>query len=201
MFTGILSDKGKVQVIFKKNDGIVLEIQTVLVDEIRAGQSILINGVRLLVYNSSGKSINMLLPNSIASKTNLKNLYVGSFVNIELALRLSDRLSGTIIYGKIRGIVRVIEVTKFGINFNVWYEVPSELMRYLIKDGNIALNGISHIIDDLHTNHIMVSFTPFIWNQTIAHSQTVGNEVNLEIDPNALLVTSYLDRYFTSHLK
>lgn len=193
MFTGLIKDLGKVKNMTKIPEGIEFEIETKLIGEISIDDSIAVNGVCLTATKITNNSFFAQAVNVTLEKTSLKSITQSSLVNLELALRYSDRLGGHIVQGHVNGIAEITSLKNFGENFEIWFRVPHENRKYIIKEGSIALDGISLTVADVNfeNNHseMMVTIIPHTWNHTQLHTKKVGDIVNLEVD----MMAKYLE--------
>ncbi len=125
--------------------------------------------------------------NLLSQKLNLH-----SFVNLERSVRLNDRLGGHLVQGHVNGIGTISEIQKLGENYLLKIIVPENLERYLIKEGSIAVNGISLTIADLNSNEISLSIIPHTWQNTNLKYKKLNDKVNIEIDVLAKYVENLL---------
>lgn len=195
MFTGLIKDLGKITRMTSIEEGMELEIETKLIPEIAIDDSVAVNGVcltatKLLTSGFCVQAVNLTL-----EKTSLRNLQVGSLVNLELAMRLSDRLGGHLVQGHVNGVATISKFKSFGENFEIWFQVPATFKKYIIKEGSIALDGISLTVADVdfegNNSEIMVTVIPHTWNHTQLHTKKMGDIVNLEVD----MMAKYLENF------
>jgi len=179
VFTGIIEELGRVNSILHQKNGIMMGIYAPAVTaDPKAGDSIAVNGVCLTTNEVSGNSFSTFVMAETLKQTNLALLHNRDYVNLERALRLSDRLGGHIVYGHIDGIARVI-----GKRHNiVEVSIPQELARVAIEKGSIALDGISLTIQSKRNNIIRIGITPFTEENTNIKYWRVGSKVNVETD-------------------
>jgi riboflavin synthase len=201
MFTGLIKDKGKVVLIEENLEGKIFEIETELTPQIAIDDSVAVNGVCLTATKVSENKFRMQAVHVTLQKTNLEYLQLGSMVNLELALKYSDRLGGHLVQGHVNAVASVVEISNRGENFNVWYEIPQDLMKYIVNEGSIALDGISLTVADIKENWVMVTIIPHTWEQTQIHLLKIGTKVNIEVDSNAVMMAKYLDSLFENYLK
>lgn len=205
MFTGLIKDIGRVSLITKNEEGLVFEIETNLASGIAIDDSVAVNGVCLTATAVDEKKFRMQAVHLTLEKTNLGSLCVGSRVNLELALKYSDRLGGHLVQGHVNAVAKVSEISHRGDNYHIWYEIPQDLLGYIVKEGSIALDGISLTVADLVESKLMVTIIPHTWNETQIQHLAVGSLVNIEVDSNAVMIAKYvethLDRLFANYLK
>lgn len=201
MFTGLIKDQGRVLSIKENLEGKIFEIKTKLASEISIDDSVAVNGVCLTATAVSENSFTMQAVHITLEKTNLGMLLPDSIVNLELALKYSDRLGGHLVQGHVNGTAEVLSLENRGENYNIWYRIPDELKKFVIKEGSIALDGISLTVADLKDNEVMVTIIPHTWNETQIHHLKVGSIVNVEVDSQAVHMAKYLDVLFENYLK
>lgn len=201
MFTGLIKDQGRVLRVEDNLEGKIFEIETKLASEIAVDDSVAVNGVCLTATSVSEKSFSMQAVHMTLEKTNLGLLGVDSVVNLELALRYSDRLGGHLVLGHVNATAEVVSLENKGENYHIWYRLPEDLKKFVIKEGSIALDGISLTVADIKDNLVMVAIIPHTWNATQIHNLKPGSLVNLEVDSQAVHMAKYLDALFDNYLK
>ena len=115
-------------------------------------------------------------------KTTLKNLTAGSPVNLERALRLTDRLGGHLVQGHVDGIGSIVKRERFDIAIVFTIKAPPEVLKYTVAKGSIAIDGVSLTVVDVGNDHFTVSLIPHTAQLTILGYKQPGQEVNLESD-------------------
>jgi riboflavin synthase len=115
-------------------------------------------------------------------------------VNLERSLRLNDRLGGHLVQGHVNGIGTISEIQKLGENYLLKISVPDELENYLIKEGSIAINGISLTIAEKTKNKVTISVIPHTWQNTTLQHKKVNDKVNVEIDILAKYVEKLISK-------
>ncbi|MBB6216775.1 riboflavin synthase [Anaerosolibacter carboniphilus] len=192
MFTGIVEEIGVVQSVLKgtKSAKIVIKAQKVL-EDVKLGDSICTNGACLTVTDYSNHSFAVDVMAETMGRTNLRNLVPGSKVNLERALRLSDRLGGHLVSGHIDdvGIIKAFEKEDNA----VWVSIaaPPEVLKYIIHKGSVAIDGISLTVAYMDERIFKVSVIPHTKEVTTLLNKSPGDEVNLEGD----LVGKYIERF------
>lgn len=201
MFTGLIKDQGCILRIEENLEGKIFEIETKLAHDIQIDDSVAVNGVCLTATAVSEKSFTMQAVHVTLEKTNLGFLQKNSIVNLELALKYSDRLGGHLVLGHVNGTAEVLSLENRGENYNIWYRIPDELIKFVIKEGSIALDGISLTVADIKDNEVMVTIIPHTWNETQIHFLKKGTLVNVEVDSQAVHMAKYLDVLFENYIK
>ncbi len=190
MFTGLIQDQGTVDSIDSGPDGARLRIATRLAPEIAVGDSVAVDGICLTATATTDASFDTEAMNQTLRLTALGDLEPGAAVNLELALRASDRLGGHIVQGHVDGVGTVLDVEDDGFARRVRVELPSELLRYAIDKGSITLSGVSLTIADLGDSWVAVSLIPETLERTNLGRLGRGDRVNVESD----VVAKYVER-------
>ncbi len=194
MFTGLIKDVGKILSCTTNNEGILIEIESVIVSEIEIDDSVAINGVCQTVIKKSSKAFFVQAIKTTLEKTTFGNFKANDKVNLELALRANDRLGGHFVQGHVNGVAMVSEIEKIGESRKIWLTIPAEFNRYMMKEGSVALDGISLTLADVApgNNRIAVSIIPHTMDRTIIKYWKIGTKVNLENDLLAKFVENLL---------
>jgi riboflavin synthase len=195
MFTGIIEDKGKVlKVEYRGQEKrLTLEVPFDLTG-VQLGDSINVNGVCLTVVEKQRETIGVDLSSETLQKTNLAKVQEGDKVNLERALRLSDRLGGHIVTGHIDGN-GVITEKRMERNFlQLRIRVPQAVSRYVVQKGSIAIDGISLTVNEYKGEAISLTLIPYTLQKTTLIDKKVGDEVNVEADILGKYVEKMLDR-------
>lgn len=190
MFTGLIQDVGSVERLDRDEAGARLRIATALAPEIGLGDSVAVDGVCLTATAADERGFETEAMNQTLRVTALGDLEAGAAVNLELALRASDRLGGHIVQGHVDGVGTVAAVSEDGFARRVEVELPPELLRYAIDKGSIALSGVSLTIADLDDSWVAVSLIPETLERTNLGRLGRGDRVNVESD----LVAKYVER-------
>jgi len=199
MFTGIIEEIGKIERITPIAGGMTIRLHSdKIIEDVAVNDSVCIDGVCLTVTNKSKNTFLVDAVGATLEKTTFHNLRADAYVNLERSMRLSDRLGGHLVQGHVNGIGSISEIKKLGENYLVKIKVPEDLEKYLIKEGSIAINGISLTIADLNRNEISISVIPHTWQNTNLKDKEVNDKVNVEIDILAKYVEKLLARYNNS---
>lgn len=194
MFTGLIEEIGTMEgsVNGEKSMKLTLKASKIL-ENIKLGDSISTNGVCLTVTSFSNNTFTVDVMPETMRKTNLGQLRQGSLVNLERALKVSDRLGGHIVSGHVDG-TGVIRDFKVEDNATwVIIETNVEVIKYIIPKGSIAIDGTSLTVVEVVDNFFRVSIIPITKEETILLKKKVGDEVNLECD----IVGKYIERFLT----
>jgi len=183
MFTGIIEELGEVKVIVTSSTKSNIKIAAPeITEDLQIGESIAVNGVCLTVSNLNERSfIADVMPQTF-KKTNLSYLQTGDQVNLERALRVSDRMGGHFVLGHIDqvGIVMDKRISGNSIVFKI--SAPRDITEYLVPRGSIAVDGISLTVAEALDNYFSVSIIPHTAKVTTLGIKEKGSKVNLEAD-------------------
>jgi riboflavin synthase len=196
MFTGIIEEIGIVQEFnFVNGFGIIRVGCANVLEDTKIGDSIATNGVCLTVKEISTNSFKAELMGETLAKSNLGVLKTGDKLNLERALRLSDRLGGHIVSGHIDGVGKIISIKEE--SNGTWFSIsaPKEVLKYIIYKGSIAIDGISLTVAYVDDLVFKVSVIPHTLGNTILPFKKVDSKVNLECD----LVGKYIEKLFTGN--
>ena len=190
MFTGLIEDVGTVESLDRSTDGARLRIYTQLAPEITEGDSIAVNGCCLTATAVTDNSFETEAMNQTLDVTALDGIDTGARVNLELAMKASDRLGGHIVQGHVDGVGEVAAVEDDGFARRVRVEVPPELLRYVVDKGSITLDGVSLTVADLGDSWAEVSLIPETLERTNLGEAEPGSKLNVECD----IVAKYVER-------
>jgi riboflavin synthase len=195
MFTGIVEDTGKVSKIETRGQEkrLILELPPHLT-EVQLGDSININGVCLTIVQKNDRKIELDLSLETLEKTVLRELKEGDRVNLERALRLTDRLGGHIVTGHVDGIGDIVEKTEERGFLQLRIRIPESVLRYVVEKGSIAIDGISLTVNDYQQGEIRMTLIPYTIEKTTLRQKRVGDRVNVEADILGKYVEKVLER-------
>ena len=186
MFTGIVEGIGtvnKISKITKNRSAIEMTIDLgKQVKGLKIGQSVALNGVCLTANKLSKSKCIFEMIEETTKKTDLGNLKVGGVVNIERSLKAGDRLEGHFVLGHVDGVGVIKKILKKPKEVQVYFEVPKNLAKYVVKKGSIAIDGISLTVVDIKKTLASVSLIPHTLEITNFHTKKVGDKVNIETD-------------------
>ncbi len=183
IFTGIIEEIGYISDIKRGAQSIRLGVKAEkITEDIKLGDSIAVNGVCLTVTQFEPRQFWADVMPETFVKTTLKNLTAGSPVNLERALRLTDRLGGHLVQGHVDGIGSIVKRERFDIAIVFTIKAPPEVLKYTVAKGSIAIDGVSLTVVDVGNDHFTVSLIPHTAQLTILGYKQPGQEVNLESD-------------------
>lgn len=183
MFTGIVEEIGKVTGLRKMSAGQTLQISAKLTTkDVSLGDSIAVNGVCLTVTGLTSTSFTADVMQETLDRSGLGRLRRGSAVNLERAMQVGGRLGGHMVTGHIDGQGTILSVIPEGNA--VWYAIGAseDIMRYVIRKGSVAVDGISLTVAEVNAGNFRVSVIPHTERQTILSQKRKGELVNLEND-------------------
>jgi len=190
MFTGLIEDVGTLRAVEAGGDGARLRIGTKLGAEISPGDSVAVGGVCVTAAAADSDGFEADAMNETLAVTALGGLEAGSRVNLELALRASERLGGHIVQGHVDGVAEVVSVEPDGFARRLRVSLDGGLMRYVVERGSVALDGVSLTVTALGEGWLEVSLIPETLERTSLGGAAPGRKLNFECD----IVAKYVDR-------
>jgi riboflavin synthase len=182
MFTGIITDIGRIAEIEHRGD-LRLTIETRYdLSQVAMGASIASNGVCLTVIEKLAGAYRVDVSAETIAKTTVGDWVVGTPVNLERSLKLGDELGGHLVYGHVDGIVTVLSVTPDGDSHRWRFQAPANLARYIAAKGSVALNGVSLTVNEVEGDVFGVNIIPHTAVETTFGQIGAGARVNLEVD-------------------
>ena len=193
MFTGIVEAQGKVIEIVNGADSAQLTIAAPgFFSDIKLGDSISVNGCCLTATSNTADQFTVDVMKQTLSLTNIGQLQVGAAVNLEKAMKVSDRLGGHIVQGHVDGIATIKETNAGADWYEMIVEVPAHLLKYMQAQGSITLNGVSLTIAKLDDalRQVSVWLIPETLKRTNLGQLVTGDQINLEVD----VLAKYVER-------
>jgi riboflavin synthase len=194
MFTGIITDIGRVRTIEAGGDPrFVIETRHDAA-KIALGASIACSGVCLTVTETGFDWFKVQVSAETLNLTTLGRWRAGTAINLELALKAGDELGGHIVSGHVDGVGRI--VGRAGENDSIRYliEVPVGLERFIARKGSITIDGVSLTVNEVEANRFGVNIIPHTQSQTTFGTAAIGDPVNLEIDMLARYVARLIGK-------
>ena len=193
MFSGIVEETGKVNGIVKKGDVVELRIEAEkVIDDLKEGDSISVNGVCLTVEKIENKKFYVSLTHQTVRDTDLGKLKIGENVNLERSLKLNDRIGGHFLTGHIDFVSRVISIEKRGNSGILKFSVPQEFRKYIVKKGSIGVEGISLTVSEIKNGIVSISLIPFTLQNTNLKDKKSGSYLNIEVDMMAKYIENFI---------
>ena len=194
MFTGLVEETGQIEAIDDDGpDAKRLVIKTTVVsDDASIGASVAINGCCLTVVNIDDNRLAFQAGSETLSRTNLGELSVGDFVNLERAVKASDRLGGHIVSGHVDALGIVDQRIDSEEWSEFWFSVPESLTHQMASKGSVTVDGVSLTLVNVEEDRFSVALIPHTLSETTLGHRKVGDNVNIETDVLAKYVEKQL---------
>ncbi len=193
MFTGLIQAVGEVSSITLQETSARLAITSAeIASQIAHGDSVAVNGVCLTVVGFDSKSFEVDVMVQTLNLTSTGSLEVGSQVNLELATRSSDRLGGHIVQGHVDGVAVVSKIYADQEWTRMDISIPKDLMKYVVAQGSICVEGVSLTVGALNdaADEVSVWLIPETLSKTNLSKKSVGDPLNVEVD----VLAKYVER-------
>lgn len=193
MFTGIIEEVGRVAAMNAQGAKRRLTVaSTRLVRELKTGASISVSGVCLTAVDISNNSFSADLANETWQRTSFSRLKPQAAVNLELPMRANGRFDGHVVQGHVDGVgtVTTFEQLPGGDDYVLTITVPSELTRYIVEKGSLAIEGISLTVARIEGTRVQIAIIPHTAQATNIGSLRPGDPVNLEVD----VIAKYVEK-------
>lgn len=193
MFTGIIEDKGVVEMVKPGEKSATLTIGSEeIVSDLKVGDSVSVNGVCLTVIYFDKSRLTVDAVPETMSRSNLGMLKAGSRVNLERALQVGGRMGGHMVSGHVdaKGEIRKIEKDENAVWFTIGID-PGQI-KYLIPKGSVTVNGISLTVVDVGADSFTISAIPHSLSETTLSEMKTGDKVNIEVDMTAKYIERFL---------
>ena len=196
MFTGIIQGLGRVTGTAPGAGEVKLTIEAQFDwdGELLIGESIAVSGACLTVTEARGRSFSAFVSRETISRTIMKDFRSGTLVNLERALRLSDRLGGHLVSGHVDGLGLIREKRPQGSSLRFTFGLDRSLTKYIIEKGSITIDGVSLTVNEVGTDYFSVNVIPHTADITSLGFKTAGDYVNLETDLIGKYVAKLLGR-------
>ena len=192
MFTGIIENAGAVKRITRKGEDALLVIDTSLnLDDIKVGDSIAVNGACLTVTQKMDRSFSADVSAETLARTNLKLLKSGDRVNLEKSLRMNSFLGWHLVLGHVDGLGKIQEKINKANSLQFSVEIDTELGRYIVEKGSVAVDGISLTVNRCEKNRFYVNIIPHTARNTTLEFKKVADLVNIETD----IIGKYVEKF------
>ncbi|MGV8960508.1 MAG: riboflavin synthase [Stenotrophomonas sp.] len=192
MFTGIIEGVGRLaaRAAIGGDVRFTFQVGSLPFDDVRLGESIAVNGVCLTVIAFDGHSFQADASTETLGLTTLGQLAEGAMINLERAMRPTDRLGGHLVSGHVDGIGQVVSIHEDARALRWRFSAPAQLLKYIAKKGSICVDGVSLTVNEADDSGFEVALIPHTVANTAFSTAAVGSAVNLEID----LVARYVER-------
>jgi riboflavin synthase len=196
MFTGLIESQGIVMRADRVSGGAQIEIYAPEFGrDMALGDSVAVDGACLTIANFARGAFVADVSEETLAKTTLAGARQGTKVNLERALRMSDRLGGHMVTGHIDGMGRLLLRHPAGNSTIYQFQLPSALMEYVIPKGSIAVDGISLTVAQIRGESFAAAVVPHTEAATTLKDKAIGSAVNVEIDVMAKYVKRFVDLY------
>lgn len=194
MFTGIIEAVGEIKQINQKTNGLSLQIAPGKLDmsDVKIGDSIAVNGVCLTVTSLGNIFFTVDVSEETLRCTCGLNI-LGNPVNLEKAMRLTDRLGGHLVSGHVDGVGEVIVFEQAGENYLLAIKSPPYLLKYMAAKGSITVNGVSLTVNRIHGDILEINLIPHTLAETNLRHLKPGEQLNLESDMLARYVARLME--------
>jgi len=198
MFTGIIEEKGTLKAIQSDQKSAKLTIQAEKVlKETKIGDSIATNGVCLTVTDMKASTFTVDVMFETLKRSTLFKLKKGDTLNLERALKASDRLGGHMMSGHVDDVGTLESLKDEGIATLYTFKTDPSITRYITEKGSIGINGVSLTVIDVDEDTFSVSLIPETKRETNIGDLVVGSKVNLEVD----MIAKYVEKLLKPHKK
>ncbi len=190
MFTGLIESVGTVSSLTKGKGGLKISVRPEFDMGLRVGDSLAVNGVCLTAVTTGSNIAFEVSPETIRN-TNFGELKMNDRLNLERPLKLIDRLGGHLLTGHVDGIGLITDKKQEGEYTLYTFEVKPEILKYIVKKGSIAVDGISLTVTGLNRSSFSVAIIPHTLRATNIGDKRIGNRVNLEVD----IIGKYVEKF------
>jgi riboflavin synthase len=194
VFTGIVRERGRVASVEGDGSGIRIRLDAPLTaGQAAIGDSVSLNGCCLTVVEAANGTLAFDAVPETLSRSSLDGLEAGAELNVEPALRAGDPLGGHYVQGHVDGVGSVRSVEPEGDGRRIWFDAPSEVLRYCVEKGSVAVDGVSLTIAELDERGFAVALIPHTLAATTLGTLATGARVNLEADVLAKYVARLVE--------
>lgn len=194
MFTGIITDLGKIKSIEKAGDTRFDFVTAYDMSTVDIGASIACNGACMTVIEKGNGWFAITASAESLSKTTMGDWKEGDDINFERACRVGDELGGHIVSGHVDGVAEVVSITPEGDSHRFKFKAPANLKNFIAPKGSVTLNGISLTVNEVEDDIFGINIIPHTMDVTNLGQTQVGDKVNLEIDMLARYVARLLEK-------
>jgi len=195
MFSGIVEETGKIKALQFKDKVLNLSIEArSVLGGTKKGDSIAVNGACLTVTDiKRGFFVAQAIGETLL-KTNLGSLKVSDIVNLERALKVSDRISGHFVSGHVDRVCSVKNIVKNPSSWEIYFSAPDDLLQFFVEKGSVAVNGVSLTVSKIKPSSFAVAVIPHTLKNTNLAALKAGDKINVEADIFGKYIIKYLDR-------
>ncbi|QLK53584.1 riboflavin synthase [Ehrlichia ruminantium] len=201
MFKGIIEDIGTivhVDHIQERDIRVFIRPYNVnFLSKVQLGSSVACSGICLSVAQLHGEYFSADISQSTLSVTNTIYWKKGTNINLELSLKINDRLDGHFVQGHVDGIGTIISITKINSSHNIVFQTQQPLLKYIVTKGSIAIDGVSLTVNTTSNNTFSVNIIPHTWENTIFQYSKVTDKVNIEVD----IIAKHIEKLYQYNTK
>ncbi|KJR41261.1 Lumazine-binding protein [Candidatus Magnetoovum chiemensis] len=201
MFTGITQNIGESVYINKKANIVNIGFKCgKFSDGAAIGESIAVNGVCLTVSSKERDVLFFDVSDETLKSTNLKDIKLGTRVNLEKAMAIGDRLGGHIVTGHVDGIGIIKTIEKNAQTHTITISAPETILKYIVSKGSIAIDGISLTVQKVHNSRFTLVIIPHTLKETTLANKQIGDKVNLEADIIGKYVEKLIEPFINKNI-
>ena len=190
MFTGIVSNLGKINQISHPNDWeLLVDVinknnldNNFKINTIDIGASISCSGICLTLKKISNNTLFFDVSDETREKTNFSTWKVGSLINLEKSLKVGDELGGHFVYGHVDTTAIVKSINKINGSYKITFNINKDFLKYFASKGSVSVDGVSLTVTDVDKTYFNVNIVPYTWSHTSFKNYKTGTIVNIEID-------------------
>ncbi len=196
MFSGIIETTGVIKNVQDKagDKRFVIDVNTLELNDLKIGDSISVNGVCLTAIEISNKNITFDVSNETLACSNLGSLELNESVNLERALKLSDRVNGHLVTGHIDTVAEIISKQADGRSWRYEISIDQKYIKYICAKGSVCIDGVSLTVNTVQDNSFSVNIIPHTSVKTLFSDYDVGTQVNIEVDMMARYIESLMQK-------
>ncbi|MFC5919983.1 riboflavin synthase subunit alpha [Neisseria weixii] len=186
MFTGIVQGMGRIVAVNQLSPDFrthIVELPPGMADNLQIGASVANNGCCLTISGIDTNQVSFDLMNETLAKTNLDRLEAGDWVNLERAAKFGDEIGGHVMSGHVMATTTITRIEENEFNRTLWFRLPADLKPYILTKGFVGLDGCSLTIGEVTDDEFNVHLIPETLQRTLFGARQVGDEINIEIDP------------------
>lgn len=202
MFTGIVQGIGRIVAVNQPSPDFrthIVELPLNMADNLQTGASVANNGCCLTITEIEANHVSFDLMNETLAKTNLGRLKAGDWVNLERAAKFGDEIGGHVMSGHIMATTTIMRIDENEFNRTLWFRLPADLKPYILTKGFVGLDGCSLTIGDVTDDEFNVHLIPETLERTLFGTRQVGDEINIEIDPQTQAIVDTVLRVMAQH--
>lgn len=202
MFTGLTEEIGyiiNIQQYVETGQTILTIGCKIVLQEMKLGDSIAINGVCLTVTSFTANQFTVGLSPETLKITNLSDLKINTAVNLERSLKLNSKIGGHFVQGHVDVTGTIIVSEKNGDSWRIVIKTTPDFIKFVVKKGCIAIDGVSLTVVDVTNNTIEVMLIQYTVKKVTLAKKAIGQRVNLEADILGKQIVSYLEKYINSN--